>query len=94
MFPIVLRALHAANFCERLRRLDIGNFEAVLQVLQMDFQPALEVHAQLALVLNVPRERMSHRFESWAHQWRLKGRCKKEDLEYLKARAYPKAMPC
>jgi hypothetical protein len=67
------------------RRLDRGNFEACLQVLQMDFMPQCEVHVQMALALGKPQVFMSLVFERWGYDQRLKGRCKKEGLEGLKA---------
>lgn len=75
------------------RRLDQHYMECALRVLAMDWRPQLEVHAQLAIIKSVPRVRMSYQFESWAHQWRLKGRCKKENLNDLQARAFPEEAP-
>jgi hypothetical protein len=75
-----------------LRRLDLRNFENALQVLTMDYQPHLEVHALLATLHGVPTVRMNYEFESWAHKWRLKGRCKKDELDHLKVRAFAKAI--
>lgn len=72
-----------------LRRFDQGNMQCALRVLAMDWRPQLEVHAQLAILKNVPRVRMSFEFESWAYEWRLKGRCKKDALDDLRIRAYP-----
>jgi hypothetical protein len=66
------------------RRLDLGNFEACLQVLELDHMPQREVHDMLAVLLNKPRVFMSLEFEQWGYDQRLKGRCKKEGLEGLK----------
>ncbi len=68
-----------------LRRLDRGNFEACLQVLEMDWMPQREVHSQLAIVMAKPEVFMSLVFERWGYDQGLKGRCKKAGIDGLKA---------
>ena len=72
-----------------LRRLDGPNFEAALTVLHMDARRTwCEIHVLLDAILGVPFGKSTGMtLELWAHQLRLKGRCKKEFLADVKAKA-------
>lgn len=67
-----------------LRRFDLGNFEAALGVLQMDFQPEREIHDQLAMVLG--RIDIQMLLETFAWDMRLKGAAKKAEVLDLQQR--------
>lgn len=67
------------------RRLDAGNFEACLQVLQSEWPvPSCEVHVQLAILTGKDEGWMGFVFEQWGYDQGLPGRCKKAALESLR----------
>lgn len=68
-----------------LRRLDLANFDAALKVLAMDYQPSMEIHVTVSTYFakSMPLVRLI--FERWGYDQGLKGRCKKADLDELKA---------
>jgi hypothetical protein len=65
-----------------LRLLDAQVLGDVLQVLVMDSSPQAEVHELLNRMLG--RRDIGHRFELLACDWRLKGKCSKENERELR----------
>lgn len=67
-----------------LRRFDMGNFESAMVVLRMD---ALQTYAEVHVILDdtLSANDTQDRFEHWAFDLRLKGRCRKEFLRPLAA---------
>lgn len=61
-----------------LRRLDAQNLDRAMVLLRMDARCSMEVHSWLDLLYS--RTDFGERFEHMAHAWRMKGRCKKENL--------------
>lgn len=72
-----------------LRRLDDRLHDAAMTVLHMDSRSTyVEIHVLLDAILAVPSGKSTgNTLELWAHRMGLKGRCKKECLPDLKARA-------
>lgn len=66
-----------------LRLLDHNLLSDVMQVLVMDSSPQCEVHEHLNRLLG--RRDIGHRFELLACDWRLKGKCSKENERSLRA---------
>ena len=64
-----------------LRRLDSAHLEAAMVLIEADARPLREVHTQLDVMTG--RHDFGERFEHLAHQYNLKGRCKKSSLEPL-----------
>ncbi len=62
-----------------LRLLDETNLQRCLLVLEMDANPAMEVHELLRHALRYPRH-LGAEFEHRAYELGLKGRCKKDQL--------------
>jgi hypothetical protein len=67
-----------------LRLLDASNLQDVLTVLVMDASPWKEVHELLNEALG--RRDVGHRMELLACDWRLKGKCSKENERELRER--------
>ncbi|MDO9235979.1 MAG: hypothetical protein Q7U28_08105 [Aquabacterium sp.] len=73
-----------------LRRLDEDNLNAAITVLHMDAAHTwCEIHVLLDAIcdLNIRGKSTGSTLELWAHDLRLKGRCNKEAIPELKARA-------
>jgi len=71
-----------------LRRLDEANLAAAITVLYMDAAHTwCEIHVLLDAILGVVGKSTGNTMELWAHTLRLKGRCNKEAIPDLKARA-------
>jgi hypothetical protein len=72
-----------------LRRLDGGLHDAAMTALYTDSRHTwCEIHILLDAILGVPQGKSTgSTMELWAHRLRLKGRCKKEDLNYVQGRA-------
>jgi hypothetical protein len=66
-----------------LRLLDIHVLRDVMLVLQMDSSPQVEVHEHLNRLLG--RRDIGDRFELLACDWRLKGKCSRENERSLRA---------
>lgn len=65
-----------------LRRLDGGNLNVALQVMRMDASRCrAEVHEIIAEIFGTEPNVIGNVFEHWAHDYRLKCRCKKEYLQ-------------
>lgn len=61
-----------------LRRFDEGNLALAMNVIHTDaFRCVLEVHALIASIYGWQPRQVGAEFEHWAHDLRLKGRCKK-----------------
>ncbi len=72
-----------------LRRLDDANLAAAITILYMDASHTwCEIHVLLNAIIGVAFGKSTgDTMELWAHTLRLKGRCKKEFIADLKARA-------
>lgn len=64
-----------------LRLFDESNLNLAIALLRFDARPAMEVHDWLNKLYG--RNDFGARFEQLAHDWRVKGRCKKEWLRPL-----------
>lgn len=62
-----------------LRRLDASHLDMALALLRFDASPRKEVHEWLNTLYG--RTDFGMRFEHIAHNWRMKGRCKKAYLD-------------
>ncbi|GKS93210.1 hypothetical protein [Acidovorax sp. SUPP2825] len=66
-----------------LRLFDASNLKRALALLEFDANPRMEVHEWLNRMYG--RTDFGARFESMAHRWELKGKCKKAYLEKVPA---------